>query len=68
MTTISFFGIQIRPGGEIKQRLRVITYDVANEFDVRGAVDPRPVPYSVRAVQHRQRTTSEARCQGHFSG
>jgi len=36
---------EVRPGGEIKQRLREITYDVANEFDVRGAVDPRPVPH-----------------------
>jgi 2'-5' RNA ligase len=36
---------EIRTGGEVKQRLREITYDVANEFGVHGAVDPRPVPH-----------------------
>lgn len=36
---------EIRTGGEVKQRLREITYDVANKFGVRGAVDPRPVPH-----------------------
>lgn len=36
---------EIRPGGGIKQLLREIMYDVANEFNVRGAVDPRPVPH-----------------------
>lgn len=36
---------EIRTGGEVKQRLRNITYDVANEFGVRGAIDPRPVPH-----------------------
>lgn len=36
---------EIRTGGELKQRLREITYDVANEFGVRGAIDPRPVPH-----------------------
>lgn len=36
---------EIRTGGEVKQRLREIAYDVANEFGVRGAVDPRPVPH-----------------------
>lgn len=35
----------IRTGGEVKQQLREITNDVANEFGVRGAVDPRPVPH-----------------------
>jgi len=37
--------IEIRTGGEVKQRLREIMYDVAEEFGVRGAVDPRPVPH-----------------------
>lgn len=37
--------IEIRTGGEVKQRLRDIMYDVAEEFGVRGAVDPRPVPH-----------------------
>lgn len=37
--------IEVRTGGELKQRLREITYDVAEEFEVRGAVDPRPVPH-----------------------
>jgi len=36
---------EVRTGGEVKQRLREITYDVANEFGVRGAIDPRPVPH-----------------------
>src|SRR6056297_1312513 len=37
--------IEVRTGGELKSRLRSIMYDVAGEFDVRGAVDPRPVPH-----------------------
>jgi len=37
--------IEVRTGGEVKNQLREITYDVANKFDVRGAVDPRPVPH-----------------------
>lgn len=37
--------IEIRTGGRVKERLREITYDVADRFDVRGAVDPRPVPH-----------------------
>ena len=37
--------IEIRTGGEVKQRLRDIMYDVAEEFGVQGAVDPRPVPH-----------------------
>ncbi len=37
--------IEIRTGGELTQRLREITYDVAEEFDLRGAVDPRLVPH-----------------------
>lgn len=36
---------EVRTGGETKRRLREITYDVANQFGVRGAVDPRPVPH-----------------------
>lgn len=37
--------IEVRTGGEVKNQLRDITYDVANKFGVRGAVDPRPVPH-----------------------
>jgi 2'-5' RNA ligase len=37
--------IEVRTGGHLKQRLRDIIYDVADEFGVRGAVDPRPVPH-----------------------
>lgn len=37
--------IEVRTGGEVKDRLREITYDVADEFGVRGAIDPRPVPH-----------------------
>lgn len=36
---------EIRTGGETKRRLRKITYDVADKFGVRAAVDPRPVPH-----------------------
>lgn len=36
---------EIRTGGEIKHRLRQITHEIAEEFGVRGAVDPRPVPH-----------------------
>jgi|APHM01.1.fsa_nt_gi 2''-5'' RNA ligase len=36
---------QIRTGGEVKQQLREIMYDVAEQFDVQAAVDPRPVPH-----------------------
>jgi len=35
----------IRPGGDTKRRLRRIMTDVADRFDVRAAVDPRPVPH-----------------------
>ncbi len=37
--------IEVRTGGDLKRRLRSIIYDVADEFGVRGAVDPRPVPH-----------------------
>jgi 2'-5' RNA ligase len=37
--------IEIRTGGRVKQRLRKIMHDVADTFDVRAAVDPRPVPH-----------------------
>lgn len=37
--------IEVRTGGAVKKRLREIMYDIANEFNVRGVVDPRPVPH-----------------------
>ncbi len=37
--------VEIRTGGEVKHRLREIMYDIANRFNVRGAVEPRPVPH-----------------------
>ncbi len=37
--------IEVRTGGHLKRRLRDTIYDVADEFGVRGAVDPRPVPH-----------------------
>ena len=37
--------IEIRIGGEVRHRLREIIYDVADEFGVQGAVNPRPVPH-----------------------
>lgn len=36
---------EIRPGGDIKRRLRDITHEIADTFGVHGAVDPRPVPH-----------------------
>jgi 2'-5' RNA ligase len=37
--------IEIRTGGETKEYLKNLTYDVANRFDVTGAVQPRAVPH-----------------------
>lgn len=37
--------VEIRTGGETKSRLREIIYDVANQFDVRAAAQPRAVPH-----------------------
>lgn len=37
--------IEIRLGGEVKQYLRDIIHDVADEFGVQGAVRHRPVPH-----------------------
>lgn len=37
--------IEVRTGGEVKDRLRNIIYDVANRFDVQGASQPRAVPH-----------------------
>jgi 2'-5' RNA ligase len=37
--------IGVRTGGELKRRLRDVIRDVADEFGVRGAVDPQPVPH-----------------------
>ena len=37
--------IEVRTGGHLKQRLREIMHDVADEFGVRGTVDPRAVPH-----------------------
>lgn len=36
---------EIRTGGELKSELRDIMHDVANRFNVRGAVRPRAVPH-----------------------
>jgi len=37
--------VEVRLMGGLKQYLRAITYDVANEFGVQGAVRSRPVPH-----------------------
>jgi len=37
--------IEIRTGGAMKQQLRNAMYEIAEEFDVHGAVTPRPVPH-----------------------
>lgn len=37
--------IEIRTGGQIKNNLREIIYDVAETFDVSGAAEPRAVPH-----------------------
>lgn len=37
--------IEVRLGGEVKQELREIIYDVADRFNVQGAARPRAVPH-----------------------
>lgn len=37
--------IEVRTGGEVKQDLRDIIYDVADRFNVHGAAEPRAVPH-----------------------
>lgn len=37
--------VEIRTGGQMKQSLREIIYDVSDEFNVYGAAEPRAVPH-----------------------
>lgn len=37
--------VEVRTGGEVKQQLRSIIYDVADKFGVRGAAEPRAIPH-----------------------
>jgi len=37
--------IEVRTGGEVKQDLQNVIYDVADRFDVQGAAKPRAVPH-----------------------
>ena len=37
--------VEVRTGGEVKDHLRKIIYDVADRFDVQGAARPRAVPH-----------------------